>query len=192
MPSSLENDTASLSSIDSFDPPPIVETRSITREQALHQIGDFIHKIGNLEFDQESLKGQVSENMDEPVLRVLPPDLKTRIREWSWHYDSRIFQQISQFINDDILEWEYSVETPNRRKDMPWCGIGADILRFYVADLKPLRKELPEAERRNVVNTVRHGLSLFAEFHDEKVGAAEREAQAAIAGLVLREKAVSD
>jgi hypothetical protein len=189
---SNHSDSDSVSSIDSFDPPPTVETKTITRKQALEQAGDLVHKIGNFEFDQESLKPKVAELFDEPVLCVLPPDLKARVRAWSWHYDSQVFQSITKFMDDDVEELEYTLETPNRRKDMPWCGIGADILRFYIADLKPLRKGLPEAERRSVVNTVRHGLSLFAEFHDEKVGAAEREAQAAVAGLVLREEAVSD
>lgn len=59
---------------------------------------------------------------------------------------------------------------------MAWCGMGADILRFYVADLKPLRKGLPELERREIVNKVRRGVALFADFHDEKMKEMEREA----------------
>ncbi|RGP68876.1 hypothetical protein FSPOR_5082 [Fusarium sporotrichioides] len=186
-----ESDSESVSSIDSFDPPPTVETKIITREEALEKAGDLDHEIGNLGFDQESLKPKVTK-LTEPVIRVLPPELKTRILHWSWHHDPHAFKQILQFMDENLQEVEYTVETPNRRKDMPWRGIGADILRFFVADLKPLRKGLPESERRAIVNNVRNGLSLFAEFHDEKVGAAEREAQAAIAGLVLREEAVSD
>jgi hypothetical protein len=54
--------------------------------------------------------------------------------------------------------------------------MGADILRFYVADLKPLRKRLPELERREIVNKVRKGVTLFADFHDEKMKVMEREA----------------
>ncbi|KAM0303910.1 hypothetical protein ACHAPM_003485 [Fusarium culmorum] len=164
----------------------------ITRQEALQQVGDLVHEIGNLDFDQESLKPKVAPVLTEPVLRVLPPEMKTRILEWAYQYDPPMFRQIIQFVDDDIGEWGYTVEIPNRRKDMPWHGIGADILRFFVADLKPLRKGLPGVERRTVVNNVRHGLSLFADFHDEKVGAAEREAQTAIAALALREEAISD
>ncbi|KAF0638796.1 hypothetical protein FPSE5266_04487 [Fusarium pseudograminearum] len=192
-PSRINNsDSESVSSIDSFDPPPTFETKRITRQEALQQVGDLVHEVGNLDFDQESLKPKVAQVLTEPVLRVLPPEMKTRILEWAYQYDPPMIRQIIQFVNDDIGEWGYTVEIPNRRKNMPWHGIGADILRFWVAELKHLRKGLPEVERRTVVNNLRHGLSLFADFHDEKVGAAEREAQTAIAALALREEAISD
>ncbi|KAG8358275.1 hypothetical protein FVEN_g4009 [Fusarium venenatum] len=151
----------------------------------------FFIEIGNLGLDREPLRTKVTEVLTEPILRVLPYETKSLVLEWNLHYDLQMLNQITKFMDDDLEEWEYTVETPNRRKDMPWCGIGADILRFYVADLKPLRKGLPEDKRRTIVNNVRHGLSLFADFHDERVNAVEREAQAAIAGFVLREEAVS-
>jgi hypothetical protein len=190
------SDLESVSSIDSFDPPPIVEKKTITRREALQQVVDLFQEINNLnldkELDRESLQTKVTEVLTEPVLRVLPLEPKARILEWGQQYNLHVLDEIAEFMEDDLEEWEYTVETPNRRKDMPWCGIGADLLRFFVADLKPLRKGLPEAERRTIVNNVRYGLSLFADFHDEKVSTVEREAQAAIAGLVLREEAVSD
>ncbi|CEI69238.1 unnamed protein product [Fusarium venenatum] len=164
-----DSDSESVSSIDSFDPPPTVETKTITRGEALRQAGNLFYRNR-----QPGLGPRTSSN-----------------QKWNLHYDLQMLNQITKFMDDDLEEWEYTVETPNRRKDMPWCGIGADILRFYVADLKPLRKGLPEDKRRTIVNNVRHGLSLFADFHDERVNAVEREAQAAIAGFVLREEAVS-
>ncbi|KAF5241664.1 hypothetical protein FAUST_3738 [Fusarium austroamericanum] len=192
-PSRINNsDLESVSSIDSFDPPPTFETNRTTRKDALQQVEDLVHEIGNLDFDQESLKPKVAQVLTEPVLRVLPPEMKIRILEWACQYDPPMFRQIIQFVDDDIGEWGYTVKVLNRRKDMPWHGVGADILRFFVADLKSLRKGLPEVERRTVVNNVRQGLSLFADFHDEKVGASEREAQTAIAALALREEAISD
>ncbi|XEV06020.1 hypothetical protein FSHL1_011307 [Fusarium sambucinum] len=192
-PSRINNfDSESVSSIDSFDPPPTVETKTITRGEALRQAGNLFIEIGNLDLDREPLQAKITEVLTEPVLRVLPPEAKSLILEWSRHYDLQMLNQITKFMDEDLEKWEYTVEAPNRRKDMPWCGIGADILRFFVADLKPLRKGLPEEKRRTIVNNVRHGLSLFADFHDEKVNAVEREAQAAIAGFVLREEAVSD
>lgn len=67
------------------------------------------------------------------------------------------------------------VEIPNRRRDMPWTGVESDVLRNYVADLKPLRRGLLEAERRDVIDTVRQGLTIFADMYDEKVDAMEEE-----------------
>ncbi|KAM0469127.1 hypothetical protein ACHAP7_010240 [Fusarium lateritium] len=171
-------DNGSISSADSFDPDPTVIEKSITRQEAIDQAGDLIHKIGNLEFDQEALKPRMTEWIGEPVLRVLPPDLKASVRLWCWHHDPEWFYKLSKFVDEDLSEWKYTVEIPNRRKDMAWCGLGADILRFYVADLKPLRKGLPEPERRELVNKVRNGLALFADYHDEKVRTMETESQA--------------
>lgn len=31
------------------------------------------------------------------------------------------FNKLSEFIDEDISEWEYTVEVPNQRKDMVWC-----------------------------------------------------------------------
>ncbi|KAM0342611.1 hypothetical protein ACHAPU_009338 [Fusarium lateritium] len=175
-PSRDQEDNESISSVDSFDPAPTLVHARVTRRYALDQAEDLIHKIGNLEFDQEALKPRMTEWMTEPVLRVLHPDLKANVRLWCWHHDSKWFHTISKFIDEDISEWKYTFEVPNRRKDMAFCGLGADILRFYVADLKPLRKGLPEPERREVVNKVRNGIALFAEYHDEKLRTVQREA----------------
>ncbi|KAI6750805.1 hypothetical protein HG530_014255 [Fusarium avenaceum] len=173
-----QQDNESVSSIDSFDPDPTVVQKTITRQEGIDQAEDFIHKISSLEFDQDALKSRMTEWMSEPVLRVLPPDLKASVRLWCWHYSPEWFYKLSKFLDEDLSEWNYTVEIPNRRKDMAWCGLGADILRFYVADLKPLRKGLPEPERRELVNKVRNGLSLFADYHDEKIRTMEIETQA--------------
>ncbi|KAF4337319.1 hypothetical protein FBEOM_8832 [Fusarium beomiforme] len=149
----------SVSSIDSFDPAPTLVLKKITRDEALAQTAEHIGKMG---------KSNPSRS---------PPEMKSSVHLWCQNHDPVWYNKISEFIAEDVSEWEYAVEVPNRRKDMPWCGLGADILRFYVADLKPLRKGLPEQERREVVNKVRQGLTLFADFHDEKMEAMERDAQ---------------
>jgi hypothetical protein len=61
---------------------------------------------------------------------------------------------------------------------MACCDLDTDILRFYVADLKPLRKGLPEQQRRELVNKLRNGLALFADYHDEKIRTIETATQA--------------
>jgi hypothetical protein len=179
MASSLrdQQDNESVSSVDSFDPAPTIVQESITRQEAIDQAGDLIHKISNLDFDQEALKPRMTEWMSEPVLRVLPHGLKYSVRLWCWHHDAEWFYKLSRFLDEDLSEWNYTVEIPNRRKDMAWCGLGADILRFYVADLKPLRKGLPGPERRELVNKARNGLALFADYHDEKLRTMESEMQ---------------
>ncbi|KAF9768908.1 hypothetical protein IL306_013757, partial [Fusarium sp. DS 682] len=176
-PSLDQQDTESVSSVDSFDPAPTLVLKKMTREEALEQTGEHIGKMGKSKFLDKLLKPAVSKWLSEPVLRVLPPEMKSSVHLWCQSHDPVWYNKISEFIDEDISEWEYTVEVPNRRKDMPWCGLGADILRFYVADLKSLRKGLPEQERREVVNKVRQGLTLFADFHDEKVNAMERDAQ---------------
>ncbi|KAF4999585.1 hypothetical protein FGRMN_2333 [Fusarium graminum] len=170
------HDNESISSVDSFDPAPTIVQARVTRQDALDQAEDLAHKISNLEYDQEALKPRMTKWMSEPTLRVLPPDLKASVRLWCWHHDPKWFHTISKFIDEDISEWNYTFEVPNRRRDMGLCGLGADILRFYVTDLKPLRKGLPEQERREVVNKVRNGIALFAEYHDEKLRAVRNEA----------------
>ncbi|SPJ72819.1 uncharacterized protein FTOL_02548 [Fusarium torulosum] len=172
-----QQDNESVSSVDSFDPAPTIVQKSITRQEAIDQAGDLIHKISNLDFDQEALKPRMAQWMSKPVLRVLPPGLKSSVRLWCWHHDAEWFCKLSKFLDEDLSEWNYTIEIPNRRKDMAWCGLGADILRFYVADLKPLRKGLPDPERRELVNKVRNGLALFADYHDEKLRTMESEMQ---------------
>ncbi|KAG5658640.1 hypothetical protein KAF25_010821 [Fusarium avenaceum] len=164
-----QQDNESVSSVDSFDPDPTVVQKTITRQEAIDQAEDFIHKISSLDFDQDALKRRMNEWTSEPVLRVLPPDLKASVRLWCWHYSPEWFYKLSKFLDEDLSEWNYTVEIPNRRKYMALCGLGADILRFYVADLKPLRKGLPEPERRELVNNARRGLSIFADYHEEKI-----------------------
>ncbi|KAF9765529.1 hypothetical protein IL306_002175 [Fusarium sp. DS 682] len=171
-----QQDTESVSSVDSFDPEPTLVQKTITREEALEQASENIGKMGQSKFLDKLLKPAVSKWLIEPILRVLPPKMKRTVHAWCLSHDPMWFNKLSEFIDEDISEWEYTVEVPNRRKDMAWCGLGADILRFYVADLKPLRKGLPEPERREIVNKVRRGFALFADFHDEKMKAMEREA----------------
>ncbi|CAJ0549797.1 Ff.00g034100.m01.CDS01 [Fusarium sp. VM40] len=149
-----QQDNESVSSIDSFDPDPTVVQKTITRQEAIDQAEDFIRKISSLDFDQDALKPRMAECMSEPVLRVLPPDLKASVHMWCWHCNLEWFHKLSKFLDEDLTEWNYTVEVPNRRKDMALCDLGADILRSYVADLKPLRKRLPEPERRELVNKV--------------------------------------
>ncbi|KAH7248550.1 uncharacterized protein BKA55DRAFT_690670 [Fusarium redolens] len=132
--------------------------------------------MGKSKFFDKLLKLAVLKWLAEPILRVLPPEMKSNVHLWCKNHDPMWYNKLSEFIDEDISEWEYTVEVPNRRKDMAWCGMGADILRFYVADLKPLRKGLPEPERRAIVNKVRQGIKLFADFHDEKTKEMEREA----------------
>ncbi|KAF5975489.1 hypothetical protein FCOIX_7675 [Fusarium coicis] len=175
-PSLEKQDTESVSSVDSFDPVPILVQKTITREEALEQAGENIAKMGKSKFVDKLLGPTVSKWLAEPILRVLPPEMKHAVHAWCSSHDPMWFNKLSEFIDEDISEWEYTLEVPNRRKDMAFCGMGADILRFYVADLKPLRKGLPEPERREVVNKVRRGVALFADFHDEKMKAMEREA----------------
>ncbi|EWY97179.1 hypothetical protein FOYG_05655 [Fusarium oxysporum NRRL 32931] len=175
-PSLDQQDTESVSSVDSFDPAPTLVLKKITREEALEQTSEHIGKMGNSKFLDKLLKPAVSKWLTEPIIRVLPPKMKHTVHAWCLSHDPMWFNKLSEFIDEDISEWEYTVEVPNRRKDMVWCGMGADIIRFYVADLKPLRKRLPELERREIVNKVRKGLTLFADFHDEKMKAMEREA----------------
>lgn len=171
-----QQDTESVSSVDSFDPAPTLAQKSITREEALEQASENIAKMGRSKFVDKLLKPAVLEWLTEPILRVLPPVTKHTVHAWCLSHDPMWFNKLSEFIDEDISEWEYAVKVTNRRKDMAWCGLGADILRFYVADLKPLRKGLPELERREIVNKVRRGVTLFADFHDEQTKAVEREA----------------
>ncbi|KAG4252951.1 hypothetical protein FPRO04_07001 [Fusarium proliferatum] len=171
-----QQDAESISSVDSFDPAPTLVQKTITRDEALEQASENIAKMGKSKFVDKLLKPAVSKWLTEPILRVLPPEMKHTVRDWCLSHDPMWFNKLSEFIDDDTSEWEYTVEVPNRRKDMAWCGMGADILRFYVADLKPLRNGLPELERREVVNKVRRGVALFADFHDEKMKAMEQEA----------------
>ncbi|RBR16283.1 hypothetical protein FVER53590_05872 [Fusarium verticillioides] len=175
-PSLDQQDTESVSSVDSFDPAPTLVKKTITREEALERAGENIAKMGKSKFVDKLLGPTVSKWLAEPILRVLPPEMKHIVHAWCLSHDPMWFNKLSEFIDDDISEWEYTVEVPNRRKDMAFCGMGADILRFYVADLKPLRKGLPELERREIVNKVRRGIDLFADFHDEKMKDMEREA----------------
>jgi hypothetical protein len=175
-PSLDKQDTESVSSVDSFDPAPTLVQKKITREEALEQAGENIAKMGKSKFVDKLLGPTVSKWLAEPILRVLPPEMKHTVHAWCSSHDPMWFNKLSEFIDEDVSEWRYAVEVPNRRKDMAFCGMGADILRFYVADLKPLRKGLPEPERREVVNRVRRGVALFADFHDEKMKEMEREA----------------
>ncbi|KAF5697335.1 hypothetical protein FGLOB1_12830 [Fusarium globosum] len=183
-PSINQQDTESVFSVDSFDPAPTLVQKTITREEALEQASENIAKMGKSKFVDKLLKPAVSKWLTEPILRVLPPEMKYTLHTWCLSHDPLWFNKLSEFIDEDISKWEYTVEVPNRRKDMAWCGLGADILCFYVADLKPLRKGLPELERREIVNKVRRGVALFADFHDEKMKAMEREAH----GLVQQER----
>ncbi|KAG7415228.1 hypothetical protein Forpe1208_v006855 [Fusarium oxysporum f. sp. rapae] len=187
-PSLDQQDTESVSSVDSFDPAPTLVPKRITREEALEQTSEHIGKMGKLKFLDRLLKPAVSKWLTEPILRVLPPEIKHTVHAWCLSHDPMWFNKLSEFIDEDISEWEYTVEIPNRRKDMAWCGMGADILRFYVADLKPLRKGLPEPERRAIVNKVRKGVTLFADFHEEKMKAMECKAH----NLVQQEREFMD
>ncbi|KAF5618010.1 hypothetical protein F25303_13131 [Fusarium sp. NRRL 25303] len=171
-----QQDAESVSSVDSFDPSPTLVQKKITRDEALEQASENISKMGKSKFVDKLLKPAVSKWLTEPILRVLPPEMKHTVHTWCLSHDPMWFNKLSEFIDEDISEWEYAVEVPNQRKDMAWCGMGADILRFYVADLKPLRRGLPEPERREIVNKVRRGVALFADFHDEKMKAMELEA----------------
>ncbi|KAG9504907.1 hypothetical protein J7337_004887 [Fusarium musae] len=170
-PSLDQQDTESVSSVDSFDPAPTLVKKTITREEALERAGGNIAKMGKSKFFDKLLGPTVSKWLAEPILRVLPPEMKHTVHAWCLSHDPMWFNKLSEFIDDDISEWEYTVEVPKRRKDMAFCGMGADILRFYVADLKPL-----QLERREIVNKVRRGIALFADFHDEKMKDMEREA----------------
>ncbi|KAH7205901.1 hypothetical protein DER44DRAFT_897430 [Fusarium oxysporum] len=149
-PSPDQQDTESVSSVDSFDPAPTLALKKITREEALEQTSEHIGKMCKSKFLDKLLKPAVSKWLTEPTLRVLPPKMK---------------HTISQSGN---------IPSKSPTGEKTWSGV--DILRFYVADLKPLRKRLPELERREIVNKVRKGVSLFADFHDEKMKAMEREA----------------
>lgn len=82
---------------------------------------------------------------------------------------------VDRFLNHTVEECHYMIEIPNRLRDMEWTGVGSDVLRMYVALLKPLRKGLPEAERRDVINTVREGLMTFADIYDKKIDAMGEE-----------------
>lgn len=173
-----QQDNESVFSVDSFDPEPTVVQKTITRQDAIDRGGDLIHKIRYLEFDQVALKPRIAAWISEPVLRVLPPRLKVNLHLWCWLHDRKLFHKLSKFLDEDLTEWNYTVEVPKRRKDMASFDLGADILRSYVADLKPLRKGLSEPERRELVNKVRNGLALFADYHDEKIRRMEIETQA--------------
>ncbi|KAI3575029.1 hypothetical protein IWW34DRAFT_809635 [Fusarium oxysporum f. sp. albedinis] len=157
-PSLDQQDTESVSSVDSFDPAPTLVLKKITREEALEQTSEQIGKMGKSKFLDKLLKLAVSKWLTEPVLRVLPPKMKHTVHAWCLSHDPMWFNKLSEFIDEDISEWEYTVEVPNRRKDMP------------------LRKRLPELKRREIVNKVRKGVTLFADFHDEKMKVMEREA----------------
>ncbi|KAM0553409.1 hypothetical protein ACHAPJ_007424 [Fusarium lateritium] len=166
------------SSLDSFDPAPTFVTKRITRKEALQQAGDLINMVDVPGFDQESLKPKMKEWLSEPVFRVLPRDLKRRVINWCHEHGGDLRRVIPRDLRHyDLTQWVWEAKIQDTRRDKE-CGLGADILRSYVADLKPLRKGLPETERRVVVNKVRQGINLFADYHDEKVEAMERETQA--------------
>ncbi|KAH7189656.1 uncharacterized protein B0J16DRAFT_118813 [Fusarium flagelliforme] len=176
------SDTRSVSSIDSFDPPPTIETETITQKQALEEMGDLVHQLydpeicQHPEIYQETLRPQIAKLvMDDHILSVLPKDLKVQISRWCALYQRNWCPLVSRFLNHTVEECQYMVEISNRLKDMEWTDVGSDVLRMYVALLKPLRKGLPEAERRDVINTVREGLMTFADIYDKKIGAMDGE-----------------
>lgn len=121
-PSLDQQDTESVSSVDSFDPAPTLVLKKITREEALEQTSEHIGKMGKSKFLDKLLKPAVSKWLTEPILRVLPPKMKHNIHAWCLSHDPMWFNKLSEFIDEDISEWEYTVEVPNRRKDMAWCG----------------------------------------------------------------------
>ncbi|KAJ4244350.1 hypothetical protein NW762_014477 [Fusarium torreyae] len=167
------------SSLDGSDPAPTFVTKLITRKEALEQAGDLVDMIDVLGFDQESLKPRMKEWLSEPVFRVLPRELKQRVTTWCHNHDDDLRSVIPRDLRHrDLTEWVWEAKIQDRRKDEVEFNLGADILRSYVADLKPPRKRLPETERRDVINKVRRGMSLFADYHDEKLKAMDRETQA--------------
>ncbi|KAJ4113239.1 hypothetical protein NW768_011515 [Fusarium equiseti] len=173
-----DSDTRSVSSIDSYDPPPTIETKTITRKQVLEEMGDLLLQLFDHEFDrsdQESARPQIAKLIHEHILSVLPTAVRVRITRWCARYHVEWLPIIHKSMDHDLEECRYTVEIPNRRRDMPWKGVESDVLRNYVADLKPLRKGLPEAERRDVINAVRQGLTIFADMYDEKIGAMDEQ-----------------
>ncbi|KAF4972224.1 hypothetical protein FSARC_1176 [Fusarium sarcochroum] len=182
------SDAESTSSVDSFDPPPMLVEKRITREEALEQSGGLADMIWVPGFQQESLKPRMKEWLTRPVFRVLPQDLKDRVIRWCVHNNQDLLRMIAIAPEQDLTKWVYLVKIQHRRENMEWCGAGADILRFYVAELKPLRMGLPETERREIVNRVRHEMNLFADYHDEKCKAMEREKEE----LLQKERASMD
>ncbi|WZH40936.1 hypothetical protein QYS62_001875 [Fusarium acuminatum] len=173
-----QQDNESVSSVNRFDPEPTVVQKTITRQEAIDQAGDLIHKIRYLDFQQVALRSRIAAWISEPVLRVLPPRLKANLHVWCWLHDRKLFYKLSKFLDEDLSEWDYTVEISNRQRDMACCDLDTDILRFYVANLKPLRKGLPEQQRRELVNKLRNGLALFADYHDEKIRTIETATQA--------------
>jgi len=172
------SDTRSVSSVDSYDPPPTIETRTITRQQVLEEMGGLLRQLFDPEFersDQESVRPQIAKLINEHILSVLPAAVRVRIARWCARYHTGWLPIVDKYMNHDLKECHYMVEIPNRRRDMPWTGVESDVLRNYVADLKPLRRGLLEAERRDVIDTVRQGLTIFADMYDEKVDAMEEE-----------------
>ncbi|KAM6521716.1 hypothetical protein FSOLCH5_006469 [Fusarium solani] len=73
---------------------PQVVKRSITRTQALERAGDLVNQVRNPAFTQSFLKGPMREWLSEPVIRVLPMDLKKK-----HYYDER-----------DEYAWEETVQ----------------------------------------------------------------------------------
>ncbi|EWZ40978.1 hypothetical protein FOWG_01641 [Fusarium oxysporum f. sp. lycopersici MN25] len=117
-PSLDQQDTESVSSVDSFDPAPTLVLKKITREEALEQTSEHIGKMGKSKFPDKLLKPAVSKWLTESVLRVLPPKMKHTVHAWCLSHDPMWFNKLSEFIDEDISEWEYTVEVPNQRKDM--------------------------------------------------------------------------
>ncbi|KAF4440611.1 hypothetical protein F53441_12232 [Fusarium austroafricanum] len=187
-----QQDTESISSIDSFDPPPKLVVKRVTRDEVLKKRGRLFRLMGTTEIFDKRLVSTKDEWLTEPNLRVLPPGTKRKMLQWCRTHDTEWYSKLSAFVADDLAEWEYTVEVPNRRKEMPFCGKGADILRFYVADLKPLRRGLPEEDRRQVVNRVREGLTLFADYHEERIQAMERDTEIAVTAFELQSQATAD
>ncbi|KAJ4011470.1 hypothetical protein NW752_008469 [Fusarium irregulare] len=176
------SDTRSASSVDSFDPPPTIETETITQKQVLEEMGNLVHQLYDPEIcqhpevHQETLRPQIAKLVkDDHILSVLPKDLKVQISRWCALHQPNWCPLVNRLLNHTVEECHYMVEVPNRLRDMEWTGVGSDVLRVYVALLKPLRKGLPEAQRRDVINKVREGLMTFADIYDEKIGAMREE-----------------
>ncbi|KAI8722927.1 hypothetical protein NCS52_00147100 [Fusarium sp. LHS14.1] len=83
------------STVTDYSPIEQVVTRSITRVQALERAGDLINQVRNPNFDQFALKDKMGLWLSEPVIRVLPMDLK---------------KQVLLYCSDHLPHWSVKIQ----------------------------------------------------------------------------------
>ncbi|RSL67999.1 hypothetical protein CEP54_003044 [Fusarium duplospermum] len=153
-------------STDGGDDSPIeqVVTRSITRAQALERAGDLVNQVRNPKFNQFALKDPMGLWLTEPVIRVLPMDLKKKVLLYCSDHLPDWSAKIEEHYYDlrDEYTWQETIQVAPVEQ-----AYGIETLGLLLAELKAIERKIEPREIRKAVTTLRRKMRAHAKYWDK-------------------------